>query len=61
MIDFKQSYLTDIIKPLEEEVLRLRKLKEKKRFFWSEREEEDLERKEELLLQKYEKLGDMIE
>ena len=33
MYDFKQDYLNDIIKPLEEEVNRLRRLKVKKGFY----------------------------
>lgn len=61
MYDFKQDYLNDIIKPLEEEVNRLRRLKVKKRFLWTKREEKNLEEKENLLLQKYEKLGSMLE
>ena len=42
MYDFKQDYLNDIIKPLEEEVNRLRRLKVKKRFLWTKREEKNL-------------------
>jgi len=61
MYDFKQDYLNEIIKPLEEEVNRLRILKVKKRFLWTKREEKNLEEKELLLLQKYEKLGSMLE
>ena len=61
MYDFKQDYLNDIIKPLEEEVNRLRRLKVKKRFLWTKREEKNLEEKELLLLQKYEKLGSMLD
>ena len=61
MYDFKQDYLNDIIKPLEEEVNRLRRLKVKKRFLWTKYDEKMLEEKELLLLQKYEKLGSMLE
>lgn len=61
MYDFKQDYLNDIIKPLEEEVNRLRRLKVKKRFLWTKYDEKRLEEKELLLLQKYEKLGSMLE
>lgn len=61
MYDFKQDYLNDIIKPIEEEVNRLRRLKVKKRFLWTKYDEKKLEEKELLLLQKYEKLGDMLD
>ena len=61
MYDFKQDYLNDIIKPLEEEVNKLRRLKVKKRFLWTKYDEKNLEEKELLLLQKYEKLGSMLE
>ncbi len=61
MYDLKQDYLNDIIKPLEEEVNRLRRLKVKKRFLWTKYDEKMLEEKELLLLQKYEKLGSMLE
>ena len=61
MYDFKQDYLNEIIKPLEEEVNRLRILKVKKRFLWTKREEKNLEEKEYLLLKKYEKLGSMLD
>ena len=61
MYDFKQDYLNDIIKPLEEEVNKLRRLKVKKRFLWTKYDEKKLEEKELLLLQKYEKLGSMLE
>ena len=61
MYDFKQDYLNDIIKPLEEEVNRLRRLKVKKRFLWTKYDEKRLEEKELLLLQKYEKLGSMLD
>ncbi len=60
MYDFKQDYLLNIVKPLEAEVQRLRRLKAKKRFLWTKQEEKLLEEKESLLLQKYEKLGDML-
>lgn len=60
MYDFKQDYLLNIVKPLEDEVQRLRRLKAKKRFLWTKQEEKLLEEKESLLLQKYEKLGDML-
>ena len=61
MYDFKQDYLNDIIKPIEEEVNRLRRLKVKKRFLWTKYDEKKLEEKELLLLQKYEKLGSMLD
>ena len=60
MFDFKQHYLLNFVKPLEAEVQRLRRLKAKKRFLWTKQEEKLLEEKESLLLQKYEKLGDML-
>lgn len=61
MYDFKQDYLNEIIKPLEEEVNRLRILKIKKRFLWTKNDEKNLEEKELLLLQKYKKLGNMLD
>ncbi len=61
MYDFKQDYLNDIIKPLEEEVNRLRRLKVKKRFFWTRDDEKKLEEKEMILFQRYEKLGSMLD
>lgn len=39
MYDFKQDYLNEIIKPLEEEVNRLRILKIKKGFLWTKNDE----------------------
>lgn len=61
MYDFKQDYLNEIIKPLEEEVNRLRILKIKKGFLWTKNDEKNLEEKELLLLQKYKKLGNMLD
>ncbi len=61
MYDFKQDYLNDIIKPLEEEVNRLRRLKVKKRFLWTKNDEKKLEEKEMILFQRYEKLGSMLD
>ncbi len=61
MYDFKEDYSDDVIKPLEEEVNRLRRLKVKKKFLWTKFDEEKLEEKELLLLQKFEKLGSMLE
>ena len=61
MYDLREDYVNDIIKPLDEEVKRLRRLKVKKRFFWTKYDEKKLEEKELLLLQKYEKLGSMLD
>ena len=61
MYDFKEDYSDDVIKPLEEEVNRLRRNKVKKKFLWTKFDEEKLEEKELLLLQKFEKLGSMLE
>ena len=61
MYDFKQDYLNEIIKPLEEEVNRLMILKIKKGFLWTKNDEKNLEEKELLLLQKYKKLGNMLD
>jgi len=61
MKDYKDDYLENIIKPLEQEVKKLREKKRKKWIFWTKREEEDLEYKENLLIEKFEKLGSYLE